>query len=65
MRHNRSNYKFFTFLKHRLHVAADYLIKETEIKLIQRRVAENTDKFYRDPRIDALYNIYQQPFYVP
>jgi hypothetical protein len=65
MKNNRSNFKFFTFLKDRLHEASDYLIRETELKLIQRRVAEEADKSYKDPRIESLYNIYQQPFYLP
>ena len=59
MKHSRDNFKFFTFLKERLNEAADYLIKETELKLIQRRLAEEADKYHRDPRIEALYNVYQ------
>lgn len=59
MKHNRDNFKFFTFLKERLHKASEYLIVETEVKLVQRKLAEEADKYYRDPRIEALYNIYQ------
>lgn len=36
-----------------------------EHKLILRRLQIDESKYYRDPKIDSLYNKYQQPFYLP
>ena len=36
-----------------------------EHKLILRRLQIDESKYHRDPKIDSLYNKYQQPFYLP
>jgi hypothetical protein len=65
MKENRDIFQFFSYIKERLDRASDYLIKEMERKLILRRLQIDESKYYRDPKIDSLYNKYQQPFYLP
>jgi hypothetical protein len=65
MKENRDIFQFFSYIKERLDKSSDYLIKEMEHKLILRRLQIDESKYYRDPKIDSLYNKYQQPFYLP
>lgn len=62
---NRESFQFFDYIKERLHLASDFLIQEMDNKLKQRQLATEAGNFYKDPRIDSLYNRYQQPFYLP
>ncbi len=48
-----------------MHIASDFLIGEMDRKLKLRQMATEAGNFYQDPRIDSLYNRYQQPFYLP
>ncbi len=59
MKENRDIFQLFSYFKDRLDKASDYLIKEMENKLILRRMQIDESKFFRDPRIDSLYNKYQ------
>ncbi len=65
MKQNRDIYYFFSYIKDRMHVASDNLIREMHNKLKQRQLAIDSSKFYKDPRIESMYNKFQQPFYLP
>ena len=51
--------QFFDYIKERLHLASDLLIQEMDDKLKMRQLATESGNYYKDPRIDSLYNRYQ------
>jgi hypothetical protein len=62
---NREAFQFFDYIQERMHLASDFLIEEMDKKLKLRQMATEAGNYYKDPRIDSLYNKYQQPFYLP
>lgn len=58
MKKNRDNFKFFFFLKDRLAKSSDFLIQEMKTKEQEQKAAIDATKCYKDPRIDAMKNLY-------